>query len=157
MKKYLFIVFLITISNSLIADTPFSVRRDNVKVFTSPNFENEIPSMEYFYGDTISITLYSDLWAEVILPDGKKGYVKKENLLPATNGFGTLSPEEKIATPLYRITSATVVLRKPDNGSGRVPLQFKKHQILYDAVAVNDDWMSIPIGCGETGYRKRCT
>ena len=154
MKKYLFIVFLITISNSLIADTPFSVRRDNVKVFTSPNFENEIPSMEYFYGDTISITLYSDLWAEVILPDGKKGYVKKENLLPATNGFGTLSPEEKIATPLYRITSATVVLRKPDNGSGRVPLQFKKHQILYDAVAVNDDWMSIPIGGGETGYMK---
>lgn len=154
MKKYLFIVFLITISNSLIADTPFSVRRDNVKVFTSPNFENEIPSTEYFYGDTISITLYSDLWAEVILPDGKKGYIKKENLLPATNGFGTLSPEEKIATPLYQITSATAVLRKPDDGSGRVPLQFKKHQILYDAVAVNDDWMSIPIGGGETGYMK---
>ena len=95
MKKYLFIVFLITISNSLIADTPFSVRRVNVKVFTSPNFENEIPSMEYFYGDTISITLYSDLWAEVILPDGKKGYVKKREPSASYERLRDLIPGRK--------------------------------------------------------------
>lgn len=100
MKKYLFIVFLITISNSLIADTPFSVRRDNVKVFTSPNFENEIPSTEYFYGDTISITLYSDLWAEVILPDGKKGYVKKRTFCQLRTASG-LYPRKKKSQRLF--------------------------------------------------------
>lgn len=95
MKKYLFIVFLITIFNSLIADTPFSVRRDNVKVFTSPNFENEIPSMEYFYGDTISITLYSDPVGGSYLVGREKRVCKKREPSASYERLRDLIPGRK--------------------------------------------------------------
>lgn len=154
MRKHLLFVFLLFIFHSVHAATPFQVRRDDVKVFTSPDFKHEVPSVTYFYGDTLSVNAYNGHWVEITLQDGSKGYVKQENLLPATDGFGKLSDKEKIATPLYKITSATIVFRKPDNGSQRVPLQFKQHQILYDAVPVDDEWMSIPIGGGEKGYMR---
>ena len=151
MKKHLLFVFLLFIFHSVHAATPFQVRRDDVKVFTSPDFKHEVPSATYFYGDTLSVNVYNGHWAEITLQDGSRGYVKQKNLLPATGGFGKLSDKEKIATKLYNITSATIVFRKPGGGS-RVPLQFKQHQILYDAVPVDEEWMSIPIGGGEKGY-----
>lgn len=151
MKKHLLFVFLLFIFHSVHAATPFQVRRDDVKVFTSPDFKHEVPSVTYFYGDTLSVNVYNGHWAEITLQDGSRGYVKQKNLLPATGGFGKLSDKEKIATKLYNITSATIVFRKPGGGS-RVPLQFKQHQILYDAVPVDEEWMSIPIGGGEKGY-----
>lgn len=152
MKNRLLVVFLLFISYSAVAATPFQVRRDHVKVFTSPDFKKAVSGMEYFYGDTLAVDVYDARWAEITLQDGSKGYVETRNLLLATEGFGKFSAEEKIAAPLYKVTSATLVFRKPDNGSERISLPFRNHQILYDAVPVNDQWMAIPIGGGETGY-----
>lgn len=155
MMRYFFTVLLLFTSQFTLADTPFQVRRDFVKVYTSPDFKTVEPSVEYFYGDTLSVKHHNAEWAEISLHDGNSGYVKMENLLQATDGFGKLSVEDKIAAPLYNITSATIVFRKPTNSSERVTLPFRKHQILYDAVPVDDDWMMIPIGGGEVGYVRK--
>lgn len=154
MKRQLLVIFVLFCVQSLYAAEPWQVRIDDVKVYSSPQADTIVDGMAYSYGDTITAVDYDSNFVEIALEGGAKGYVSKEYLIEATNGFSKMTVEEKVASKIYKPTSATIVYSRPEDGSERVPLTLTRHPYIYDVQPVNDQWMSIPIGGGRLGYIK---